>query len=204
MQISVPQVAVLASILCHALGIALIDKANLPTKAQPKIVVKLKIAEVKQLETKPEPKNIPKKKPKKKIAEKKLIAGLSKQNLTASTSSVKAPIGNTLLVEDKGLRLSDVEKMDIDRREDARLIASQTPSYTPQAEDAELQGRYEVDVYIDEAGKVVQAELAYKVGFGMDAKIIASAMAATYEPRKNRYGKPIAGWSKLVFVLKLN
>ena len=78
-----------------------------------------------------------------------------------------------------------------------------TPQYTDPALDAELEGTYAVDVYVDAAGAVTDAQLPKKIGYGMDERVLAAARKARFNPRKDRLGKAIAGWSEIKFRLEI-
>jgi TonB family protein len=77
------------------------------------------------------------------------------------------------------------------------------PSYTDAALDAAFEGRVTVEVYVDESGAVVQAEPAKKIGYGMDERILQSALSAKFVPRKNRLGQPEPSWTKITFNLQV-
>ena len=167
-------------------------------------------AEVKPPETKPEPKR-PKPKDQKKSQIPKVappdvapIQGVTKDSLTA-TGTMSAPVGNTLMVEDNGKRANpnDVKPLQGDMSSPARLIASSvtTPNYTEQAIDAGLEGAWTVDVFIDAAGNVKDAELRKKIGYGMDERVISAARNAKFRPRKNKVGAPEEGWTEIKFTL---
>ncbi len=199
----------LVSVFCHWLALNIINGSYTKKELPPKLVVKLQVVKKEEPLPKEEPPPKPKKKEAKKpkpkpVPEQNLVSGLSKTSLSNKDTTFKAAIGNTLLTEDKGQRLSDVDKVEIDRRQEAKIISVPIPEYTTQAEDAELKGQFEVDVYVNEIGTVTEAEPVSKIGFGMDERVIQAALQAKYEPRKNRFGKAIAGWSKLTFVLKLD
>ncbi len=135
------------------------------------------------------------------------VQGLRPEALTDSPSTVVAPIGNTLMVEDEGKRLNadQVEQMGADQSAGARLIQGSflIPEYTQDALDTNLEGSYIVDLYIDEAGKVIDAQPRKKIGYGMDERVVQSARSARFIPRKNRQGGAIAGWTELRFTLTI-
>ena len=78
-----------------------------------------------------------------------------------------------------------------------------TPIYTDDAIDMGLEGTFIVDVYVDVSGAVQTAELRKKVGYGMDQRLLDAARKARYEPRKDQFGRPLAGWAEIAFRLLL-
>ena len=167
----------------------------------------------KPAEIKPEPKKPKPKEPKKlhpvetpKIAPPNVapVQGISKDNLTPG-GTISAPVGNTMMAEDTGKRLSpdDVKPMQGDMSAAARLISSSvvTPTYTELAIDAGLEGSWTVDVYVDKAGTVTSAELRKKIGYGMDERVLSAARNAKFQPRKNKFGATEDGWAEIKFTL---
>src|SRR5262249_42259643 len=129
----------------------------------------------------PPPKPKPKPKPKPPVATErpqpkapepaKPVQGFSKDALTAGGKGPAVPMGNTLMREDEGKRLKEPPPpLDADLSADAKLIRDSvvTPQYTDAALDANIEGYVDVDVYVEGSGKVTQAELRKKVGYGMD------------------------------------
>jgi len=197
---------------------------------QPQKPVKVRIVEVKKEEPKPEPKpeppkpEPPKEKPKPKPPPKKQpaterkkpekppenppqpIQGLSKDSFaTEGKSGFTAPVGNTLMTEDKGIRVEEAPAMDTDLSADAKLIVSSivTPQYTDAALDASFEGYVTVDVFVDETGAVTDAEMKKKVGYGMDDRILAAAKNARFTPRKDKLGKALKGWAEIKFNMQI-
>jgi TonB family protein len=165
----------------------------------------------------PKPKaETPKPKPVKKIAterrppavpvpDAKPIQGLDKSAVSPDGKGIAAPIGNTLMTEDTGVRVKDAAPMAADLSADARLIRESitTPQYTDAALDANFEGVVMVDVYVDETGAVREAEMRKKVGFGMDERILAAARKARFEPRKNKLGGPESAWTEIRFTMQI-
>jgi len=205
------------SLILHVFGffsITVIPKKEetLPNAVTVKIVSKEE-PEPPKKELPPKPKQIkpPKKqqlrgKKKTTQAPAKKIQGLSKDSLVKD-SSVSAPAGNTLMEADKGLRLSpdQIRALEKNLSSDAILIQGsfEIPKYTQAALDADTEGRFIVDVFVDKAGKVVSAELRKKVGYGMDALILDSARTSKFIPRKNAKGVPLEGWAEIKFYLQI-
>jgi protein TonB len=176
----------------------------------------VKIEVVRVIPPRPEEKP-PKKKPpeKKRVASERKappktpetapVQGLSPEALTPQATGIAAPVGNTLLTGDEGKRINpeDYKPMAGDLSADARLILSsvKVPAYTEAALEANLEGNFIVDVFVDEAGKVLQAEVRKKVGFGMDERILEAARLARFTPRKNKFGRSEEGWAEIKFTL---
>jgi protein TonB len=136
------------------------------------------------------------------------VMGLSKESFAEDgKGSFRAPAGNTTMVPDEGKRLSpeEIRKLDRDLSADAELIAGSfiKPEYTAEAEENGLEGSFVIDVYIDTQGKVVEAELRKKIGYGMDERVLNAARNSRFSPRKNPLGQPIAGWKELKIRLTL-
>ena len=113
---------------------------------------------------------------------------------------VAVPLGNTLLAPDTGQRLkSEPAPLQGDLSSDPELVRTtfKEPAYTDAAVDANLEGVATIDVFVDETGKVTQAELRKPIGFGMDQRLLDSAYQCRFKPRRNRFGKAEAGWSQI-------
>lgn len=130
------------------------------------------------------------------------VQGLNKDSLSPA-GTMAAPVGNTLMVEDKGLRLKDVEALRGDLSAPAKLIAASltTPPYTDEALDALLEGSFIVDVYVNLDGTVREADLRRKIGYGMDVRVLNAVKSAKFIPRKNKFGTAEEGWTELKFTL---
>lgn len=130
------------------------------------------------------------------------VLGLSPNSLN-NKGTMAAPVGNTTMDKDRGLRLrpEQVQALDKDLSQDASLILSSVrkPSKTERALDAGLIGRYVVDVYVNEAGLVTAAEIPKKIGYGMDDLVRKAALQARFKPRRNAKGFAIPGWTQIVF-----
>jgi TonB family protein len=138
----------------------------------------------------------------------KPIQGLPAKTLAPSGRGIAAPVGNTLMHPDDGPRerLDDVKSLGgQDASADAMLIASSVvvPKYTDEAIDANVEASVPVDVFVDTQGSVTDVELKKRVGFGMDERIIASAKHAKFLPRKDQYGRAVAGWTEIRFRLEI-
>lgn len=185
-----------------------------PVPKQP-LAVKVRIAEppkstVQELPSPPKKKERPKKQnvaPNQEARPNALTTDIPVQGLTkdsfSPTGTMSAPVGNTLMTEDKGQRLKEVDALRGDMSAPAKLIASTlvTPPYTDEALDALLQGSFIVDVYVNLDGSVREAELRKKIGYGMDAKVLDSVRTAKFIPRKNKFGVSEEGWTELKFTL---
>ena len=130
------------------------------------------------------------------------VQGLTKDSLSP-TGTMAAPIGNTLMTGDIGQRLKDVVALKGDLSQPAKLIASSlnAPPYTDDALDAAIEGSFVVDVFVNLDGSVREAELRKKIGYGMDARVIAAVKDSKFIPRKNAYGVNEEGWTELKFTL---
>lgn len=221
--------AAFVSLVLHASGVVVLDKAKLTDKKEEnKVRIRIvekkeepKVEPVKKEEPPPQPKPKPKPKPiPKQVATErpknaetppkeppKPVMGLDQNSFdTSGKSSVSAPMGNTLMMEDTGERVdTPPAPMDTDLSSDAQLIRDSfaIPSYTEAALDAGLEGVVFVDVHVDANGNVLEAELRKKVGYGMDAKIVEAVLSARFVPRKNRLGRPEATWTEIKFTLQI-
>lgn len=152
-----------------------------------------------------------KKKKKDKSVKPQPIAGLTKESFAGpseSSKSITAPAGNTGMAKDLGIRknFDEIGAIDEDLSSDAILIQKSIslPEYTDEALEIELSGRFVVDVFVDEEGLVVEAEMRKPVGYGMDERILSVAKQARFSPRKNRFGRAVKGWAEIVFRLKID
>lgn len=218
------------SLVIHGISFVVVSERPEIVKKQKLVTkVKIRVAEKKKEpppEVKPPPKPKPTPKPKKKAKKKpkpkkKKVASVRKPPKNVKTTQkpvfgmdkplnktgkgVAVPVGNTLMMEDDKKRVKDVAPLAVDLSSDAKLVRSTivTPEYTEDALDADFEGYVVVDVYVDRSGKVVEAELQKKIGYGMGPPIIAAAKKARFTPRKNRLGKPMASWTTLKFNLQI-
>jgi outer membrane biosynthesis protein TonB len=207
--------AVIGSVLAHLLtagGLNLIE--NRPAQITP-TPIKVRVAESPVKEPQPTPpKPIKKERPPKplptpnetsspdKPQTETPVQGLTKDSLS-QTGTMAAPVGNTLMTEDKGQRLTEVASLKGDQSAPAKLIVSTLapPPYTDEALDAALEGSFIVDVFINLDGSVREAELRKKIGYGMDARVLSSVRSSRFTPRKNRFGVSEEGWTELKFTL---
>jgi outer membrane biosynthesis protein TonB len=130
------------------------------------------------------------------------VQGLTKDSLS-DQGTMAAPVGNTLMKEDEGKRLEQVEALRGDMSAPARLIAQTltAPPYTDEALDAVLEGSFIVDVFVNLDGSVRDLELRKKIGYGMDGRVLNAVRAAKFIPRKNKFGVFEEGWTELKFTL---
>jgi len=130
------------------------------------------------------------------------VQGLTKDSLS-DQGTMAAPVGNTLMKEDEGKRLEQVDALRGDMSAPARLIAQTLapPPYTEEALDAAVEGSFIVDVFVNLDGTVRDVELRKKIGYGMDSRVLAAVRAAKFIPRKNRFGVSEEGWTELKFTL---
>lgn len=216
---------VLLSLVIHLFTLGLVDYLSAPQEEKKKKVVTVTLVEEEKKSPiteppPPLPPPPPKPKPKPKVSERKPkeepkkeslpVQGLSPEAVSDKNKGIAAPLGNTMLVGDEGkgkrLKASEVQALsNEDLSAAARLIKSsiETPKYTEDALDAGLEGTFIVDVYVDKTGKVNSAELRKKVGYKMDPLLISTAMKARFEPQRDRFGQPIAGWADITFRLEL-
>ena len=73
-----------------------------------------------------------------------------------------------------------------------------------EAEDAGLEGRFTVDVWIEKTGEISEVEIPKKVGFGMDKIIINSLLGSTCKVKRNKKGEPKASWHSIQIELQLD
>ena len=92
-----------------------------------------------------------------------------------------------------------------DQSAEALLIHSTVikPEYTTEALFARLEGLFPMNINIDATGRVVSAQLAKKVGFGMDQRILAAIREARFQPGHDAHGQPRGGWVKIKFKLEI-
>ena len=188
--------------------------------------VKVKIVEQRpQLKVEPAPAPPPKMKPKPKAKPKqqtvaserkapppkptqpppKPIQGLSTDAMSPG-GKVAMPLGNTLMTADTGERLKEAPQAFAgDLSSEPELIRDSIikPEYTQAAIEAGLEGSAVVEVLVEEGGRVTDAEIKRRIGFGMDERIMDSARGARFKPRKNRYGRPESSWKEIKFTLQL-
>jgi protein TonB len=186
---------------------------------------KVKLRIVKQEKVQPEPEVVPEKPPPEKVPPKpkvpeqrqakkppepkaEKVQGLSEDSFVApGAQGLSVAAGNTLMKEDEGKRLTpeQIAALKKDLSADAILIQGsfKDPEYTPEALEANLEGKYVVDVFVTEDGSVTECELRKKIGYGMDSKVLAVAKSARFIPRKNAKGIPIAGWAEIKFFLEI-
>jgi protein TonB len=134
--------------------------------------------------------------------------GLSQESFAeGGKGGFSAPAGNTTMAPDEGKRLSpeEIRKLDRDLSADAKLIDGSfiKPEYTPEAEENNLEGAFVIEVYVDTQGKVLEAELRKKIGYGMDERVLNAAKNARFSPRKSPVGQALAGWTELRVRLNL-
>ncbi len=131
-----------------------------------------------------------------------VVQGLSAESFSdKGTTTMAAPAGNTTMAPDEGKRLSPEEIRSLDKNlsQDAVLIAGSflRPAYTPEAEDAGLEGRFIVEVFVNEQGQVTAAELRKSIGYGMDERVLASAKQSRFQPRRDAKGQAMSGWTEI-------
>ena len=132
------------------------------------------------------------------------VQGLNKDSFAKSgKSTFQAPVGNTLLTGDTGIRKTSVGDMQGDLSQRAHRLTLVKPEYTEEALQSGLEGEFVADVFVDETGHVKEVSLQKKIGYGMDAKLEAAAKSALYAPRKDAMGHAVGGWDQIVFQLVL-
>jgi protein TonB len=137
------------------------------------------------------------------------VLGLNPDSFSKDGSgSFSAPMGNTTDTKDEGKRLSpeDIKGLAKDLSQDAELLVSSfvRPPYTPEAEDAGLEGSFVIEVYVDATGQVTEAELPNKIGYGMDVRVLDAARKAKFRPRKDPLGRVVPGWTQIRIRLTLD
>ena len=180
--------------LCLCSGLfALFRREVLYKRTSPRLTADLKYEPAAAV-VPPEKTAIPTSKPSKP----KKVSGLKEEALIATKANqMAAPRGNTLTVEDTGIRLSadDAKRLANDLSSNPILILSSlsVPDYTAEALDAKLEVSVAITVFLDEHGQVISARLLKKVGFGMDERLTEMAMRARFEPRRDARGIAAAG-----------
>ena len=216
-------IASILSIFAHVSGLFLVSvKISEPVKTYEPVKVRVAEVEVPSPEPPPPipppPPPQPKPKPLKKTpapnqtvtqptnSDAAPIQGLTKDSVS-DRGTFSAPVGNTLMIEDTGKRVKpdQVEALGGDLSEPAKLIRGSVkdPGYTTEAEDANIEGVWIVDVFVEVDGRVSSAELRKKIGFGMDQRVMEAAKAARFSPRKNKLGVSERGWAEIKFTLVL-
>ena len=216
------------SVLLHFVSFVTVVEFSPEVVRQDRTAVKMRVVEQPKPEKKPDPPKDPpkpppkpkeKKPPEKKLTERvkpqkdppkeqpKPIMGLDPSALDPNGKGIAAPAGNTLMMPDDGKRAKpeDVQAFTGDLSSDARLLRDSLRKieYTETAVDAALEGKYTVDVFVDEKGVVTSAELRKKIGHGMDEKVLEVARGARYAPRRTKTGVAESGWTEIQFVLQL-
>ncbi len=205
---------VLLSIVLHTVALALLKVTTTNTRPAPPQPVKVRVVESVEkipLPTKPERTEIPRKPEQRKATgpikpQAERVQGLTKESVS-TTGTIAAPIGNSLMIEDKGKRLTpeEIASLKQDLSSPPLLIAASyvKPSYTEGAIAANLEGRYVVEVFVDENGNVKAAELKKKIGYGMDERIIEATLQAKFIAAKNEKGVPYSAWGEFTITLEL-
>ncbi|MGH7438795.1 MAG: energy transducer TonB [Polyangiaceae bacterium] len=80
---------------------------------------------------------------------------------------------------------------------------AQTPKYTLQARQAEIEGVVRVQVTVDETGNVIAAKVLSGLGYGLDEEALKAAKAIVFTPA-SRCGKAIVGTVTLPFRFELS
>lgn len=137
------------------------------------------------------------------------VYGVAKESLSpAQQGGIAVPVGNTTMMADDGKRMrpEDVQKLDRDLSSDPQLELNSLalPKYTDAAVEAGLEGRFVVDVYVNERGAVDDVQLRKKIGFEMDTRVMEAIRKARFKPRRNPVGLPIAGWTEITIRLELD
>ena len=133
--------------------------------------------------------------------------GLDPSALSPDGKGIAVPAGNTLMMADDGKRVKpeDVKPFTGDLSSDARLLRDSLRKieYTDGAVEAAVEGKFVVDVFVDDKGVVTSAELRRKIGHGMDEKVLEVARGARFAPRRTKMGVAESGWTEIQFVLQL-
>lgn len=137
------------------------------------------------------------------------VYGVAKESLQpAGSGGIAVPVGNTTMMADDGKRMrpEDIQKLDRDYSADAKLLLDslKLPQYTDAAVEANLEGRFVVEIFVDDNGKVGDVQLKKKIGYDMDGPVIEAIRKAQFSPRRNPVGVPIAGWTEITIRLELD
>ncbi len=137
------------------------------------------------------------------------VQGLPPDALSKAPNGMAVPIGNSTMTGDEGKRLKSEDYKALPKEQDLstqpQLVHSsvELPAYTTDALDNNIEGTFEVDVYVDESGEVSKAELKRSIGYGMDERVLAAARKVHFVPGKDRYGKEIGEWTEIKFRLQI-
>lgn len=138
---------------------------------------------------------------------KRIVQGLNPASVSDKGTGISAPVGNTMLKADEGIRLrpEEVEALSEDLSQDATITCKNTPSYTEAAEEEGLEGNYQFDVYVDAKGRATEAEPRKKIGYGMD-KVVTKMLLSEcrYKPKYNAKGHAVATWATFTIRLTLD
>jgi protein TonB len=130
--------------------------------------------------------------------------GISPQS---KTKGLSIPVGNSIMLPDSSDRRPHVKPLS-----SSEVLSSQAsldrssievPEYTEDALSLKIEGTFILDVFVDDNGKVLKAELKNRIGHGMDERLIESAKKAKFFPAKDHFGKNIAVWAQIKFRLEL-
>lgn len=77
-----------------------------------------------------------------------------------------------------------------------------TPEFTDEALTVGLEGVFEVEIWVNEQGKVEQAKLRQPIGFGMETNLLEAVQLLRFTPATNRYGVAIADHLIIPYSLK--
>lgn len=130
--------------------------------------------------------------PKKRVAP---VQGLSKSSVVEGGAGIAVPLGNTVFAADEGIRQVQVEQYEADLSSEASLLRQGKLLLSEEALDAEIEGQFQIEVYVTANGEVAEAELPTKIGYQMDQRMIQAALESKFRPATNRFGKPIDSWA---------
>lgn len=86
---------------------------------------------------------------------------------------------------------------------EGELLSFESPEYTEEALEAELEGLFEISVFVSEEGKALEVNLLSSVGYGMDELLIEASLKASFLPKRNRQGKAVKSWVSFQIQLEM-
>jgi hypothetical protein len=108
------------------------------------------------------------------------------------------------MMSDNGKRVDDPKAYQSDLSTSADCSSIKAPTYTTEAEDVALEGRFSIDVFIQEDGLVKESEPVKKIGYGMDERIKESLQGFRCKPKRDKLGRAVSTWHTIYIQLKLN
>lgn len=123
--------------------------------------------------------------------------------LGARSPNAPAPTATTTATTKKVEALAPVVDKCTEPTAKPRRKGGPQPAYTQQARQAEIEGQVRVQVTVDEAGRVIAAQVLSGLGYGLDEAALAAAKRWTFDPA-TKCGNPVTGTATLPFGFHLD